>query len=244
MTASYIYALVRPCDVFHLDQPGIDGGTVRLVAGDHIAAVVSTVDDSLFDAKTVEARANDLGWLASLARAHDGVVNAAAAGTTTVPLRLGTTCADDASVRALLYDLAPAAVSCLSRLHGRAEWGVQLLAAPRPPEPREATMQESGTAFLRRRRGELQQADALRVADEAKAAAVYNQLAACSVDAQRRPIRTQHARPMLLNAAFLVDASSEDRFRRGVEDVADAFGSHRVVLTGPWAPYSFAELSP
>lgn len=243
MTASYIYAFVRP-GPFQIAQPGIDGGSVRLVAGDDVAAVVSEMDESVFDSQTLEARADDLGWIASVARAHDAVVNAAAALTTTIPLRLGTTCADDASVRALLDDLAPEALSCLSRLDGRAEWGVQLFAAPRPSGPRHGPAHESGTAFLRRRRGELQQAEALRAADEAKAAAVYEQLAALTAGAHRHPTRTLNGRPMLLNAAFLVDASSADVFRDSVESLAESYGSSRVVLTGPWAPYSFAELSP
>lgn len=243
MTASYIYAFVRPGEC-KINQSGIDGNPVRLVANDDVAAVVSSVDESLFDPETLEARVDDLNWIATLAQAHDEVVSAAAAQTTTLPLRLGTTCADDASVRSLLDDLASQAVDCLARLDGRAEWGVQLFAATRPPGRRDGAAHESGTDFLRRRRAELEQAEALRVEEEAKAAAAYEQLAALSAEAQRHPTRNQNGRSMVLNAAFLVDVSSADRFRQSVETLSDSYGSGRVALTGPWAPYSFAELSP
>src|SRR5690242_14104995 len=124
---TYLYALVRPGDV-RIEVPGIMSRPVRVVAVEQFGAVVSSVPDDLFAADTIESRMGDAGWVATIARAHDDVVAAATQLVTTIPLRLGTTSADDDSVRALLGDLAKAAMRTFDRFEGRTEYGVQVFA--------------------------------------------------------------------------------------------------------------------
>ena len=251
MTATYIYALIRPFTdpAVTLHVVGIDEEKVRVVTHGDVAAVVSAIDETRFaDAEAVKASLADLHWIEAVARAHDAVVNAAAGLTTTVPLRLGTTCADDDAVRELLDDLAPAARRAFERVDGCREWGVQLLAAGDRSPDLQAPQAESGAAFLRRRRAELRRADEAHADQAAAADAVFDALARVSAASRRHPpqdrgLRTD-ARTMLLNASFLVDAAAEDRFHRTLKELASAHGPDRVVLTGPWAPYSFAELTP
>ena len=45
---------------------------------------------------------------------------------------------------------------------------------------------------------------------------------------------------MLLNAAYLLDASDGTSFTAAVAAEATAHPELRVELTGPWPPYSFA----
>jgi hypothetical protein len=246
-TRTYLYALLRAKDDAQLaiDDAGIDDAPVRVVAADDLAAVVSTVAAESFDPASIEAHMADLTWLESVARAHDRVVSAAARAATVIPLRLGTTCADDASARELLTDLSPAALRTFDRLDGRWEFGVQLLATTRSRPPN-AGPSESGVAFLRRRQAELQQDDAVRAAETQLAQAAFEGLAALAVDSRRNPPRetTPTGAAMLLNGVFLVDSDVVARFRAAVDDLAASLGQERVVLTGPWAPYSFAELAP
>ena len=242
-TRTYLYALVRPTDA-QVDTPGIDGAAVRVVEADGVAAVVSTVRADLFDPETLESRMSDLSWVESVARAHDAVVTAAADASTTIPLRLGTTSDDDRSVHDLLVDLAPAARRSLDRLERRVEYGVQLL-APAARSAVAAGSSEAGAAFLRRRRAELQQDEVRRTAEIEQAETAFQTLSSLAAASRHNRLREAPAGrtgTMLLNAAFLVDEDAVATFRAGVDELAASLGPDRVVITGPWAPYSFADL--
>ena len=240
---TYLYALVRPGDV-RIEVPGIESRPTRVVAVDSFGAIVSSVPEELFAADSIESRMNDAGWVATIARAHDDVVAAATRVATTIPLRLGTTSADDESVRALLTDLANSAMRTFDRFQGRTEYGVQVFAA-RPAPSDVAADREGGAAFLRRRRAELQQDEALRAAAAAEAETAYELLRKAAVDGRRIPVRDRKSDatgPMMLNGAFLVDDAAVTSFRAVADQLAASLGPGRIVITGPWAPYSFAEL--
>lgn len=240
---TYLYALVRPGDV-QVDVAGIMSRPTRVVALDAFGAVVGTVPADLFADETIESRMGDPQWVATLARAHDDVVAAAMSVATTIPLRLGTTSGDDESVRDLLADLAKPTLRTFDRFEGRTEYGVQVF-APRPPVGDPSAQQEGGAAFLRRRRAELQQDEALRSAATEEAETAYELLSRLAVDGRRIPVRDRPSDttgPMLVNGAFLVDTAAVAGFRAVVDQLAARMGADRVVITGPWAPYSFAEL--
>lgn len=245
-TRTYVYALVRPANV-HLDLAGIDAAPVRVLAhAEDIAAVVSTVAADLFDPAAVEARLADLTWVEAVARAHDAVVSAAAESGTAIPLRLGTTAADDEAVRGLLADLAAAARREFDRLQNRREYGVQVFAGTRD---RKATAApgETGLSFLQRRRAELEQEEADTTTEVTQAEDVVTALAADAVECRRNAPRNGPSEVgssrMLVNAVFLVDDERAEAFRARVQELAASLGPGRIVLTGPWAPYSFAELT-
>jgi hypothetical protein len=242
---SYLYALVRPADIA-IDATGIDAAPVRIVSGQDIGAVVSTVSADTFDPALMEDRMADLQWVETVARAHDDVVNAAARVATTIPLRLGTTSDDDDTVRELVTDLTPAARRSFDRLQGRAEYGVQVF-GPARRATTAAARSEGGAAFLRRRRAELQQDEVERAAVAEQATTAFDSLARLAADSRRNPLRDVGpgvAGTMLLNGAFLIEQDEVPAFRTAVDDLAAAFGPQRVVITGPWAPYSFADLEP
>lgn len=247
--AAYVYALVRPVPAGRenasAEVAGIDGAPVRIVgAGERaVAALVSSVDAGQFGAEAVRRNTGDLRWLEQVARAHDTVISAWAAVTTTLPLRLGTTCADDDAVRSLLADLGGRAEAALARLDGRQEWGVKLLGSP-PPGANGPERPSSGAEFLRARRRELHERERALQADEEHADEVFRALHKVSAAARRSVSGARQAedgRPVLLNSAFLVDAAEAEAFRHEVNSLARRVPGE-LVLTGPWAPYSFAEL--
>jgi hypothetical protein len=240
---TYLYALVRPADV-RIEAPGIMSRPTRVVAVETFGAVVSSVPEDLFAADSIESRMSDAGWVTTIARAHDDVVAAATHVATTIPLRLGTTSDNDDSVRALLSDLAMAATRTFDRFEGRTEYGVQVF-APRPRSGATGAEREGGAAFLRRRRAELQQDEALRAAAAEEADTAFELLTRAAVDARRIRVRDRTPEttgPMVLNGAFLVDTGAVASFREVADQLAASLGPDRVVITGPWAPYTFAEL--
>jgi hypothetical protein len=247
--ATYLYAVIRPLPRGALnDLTGISGARVRTLERDGIGCVVSTVSLTEFGERELAANLNELTWLERVAREHDAVVRAAAQLTTTAPLRMATVCRDDAAALAKLAELGDRTRAVLQRLDGRIEWGVKAFAVTRPAPVPAAAGAVSGADYLRRRKQESterQQADA---AAAEQAAAVYAALAdesvaGCRHRAQDRQL-TGVEEPMLLNAAFLVEHSSAQRFANAVDELAARYPALRLERTGPWPPYSFASLDP
>lgn len=252
-TATYLYAVMRPAPAGGAQgMAGVGGAPVRVLSVDGLECLVSTVPLSEFGESALRRNLGDLGWLERTARAHDEVVRAATAAATTAPLRLATVYRDDASAIASVRDLAASAGALLDRLDGRVEWGVKVFAAQPPQDPPadtpDPTQTTPGTAYLRRRRAAAsQRATALETAAQ-QAESVYRALAGTAVAGRRHrlqdPALSGVVEPMLLNAAFLVDAGSAERFRTTAGGIAADHAGIRMDVTGPWPPYSFAELSP
>ena len=248
-SATYLYAVTRPVDGSSVSQlRGIGGAPLRVLEVGELGCVVSTVSLDEFGEEPLQRNLADLGWLARVAREHDAVVQGLAEVTTAVPLRLGAVYVDDGSAAVRVARLRAAARATLDVLDGREEWGVKMYAVQPETEPQTvpADRPSSGLEYLRRRRGELARKtiDARALAEDADA--VFEELRSVSVLARRHrpqdPALSGVKRPMLLNAAFLVDRDGRPEFHRAVERLAQARPEGAVVRTGPWPPYSFATL--
>jgi hypothetical protein len=101
-----------------------------------------------------------------------------------------------------------------------------------------------GLAYLRRRRAQLTAARESKTAAATGARALHTELTAKATDTRLhppQPVQLGGVRmPMLLNAAYLLDASAGVTFTAAVAGLATAHPELRVELTGPWPPYSFA----
>jgi hypothetical protein len=132
-------------------------------------------------------------------------------------------------------------------LDGREEWGLKMYAAAPALDAAPAAEGEStGAAYLRRRQAEHSQRAAVMDRAGRDAELVFAVLANHAVRAHRHrpqdPRLSGDPRPMVLNAAFLVDRSRVEDFRGMVADLAGQRVPESIVLTGPWPPYSFASL--
>lgn len=245
MTATYLYAITHELTDSDIgDLRGVGGTAVRVLHGDRMSCLVSTVDLTEFGEDALRNNLEDLAWLERTAREHDDVVRAGAALTATVPLRLATICLNDESARQRLNEFGEAARHALAKIDGHDEWGVKLFAdrAASDPDPAEPVV-VSGTAYLRQRRASmlLRERSAgrmLRVAEE-----IFESLAVLATDARRhRPHDrrlTGDDRPMVLNAAFLVDRQRLAAFRSAVDVLVGTDCDVSVDVTGPWPAYSF-----
>ncbi|MEU1891124.1 GvpL/GvpF family gas vesicle protein [Streptomyces pristinaespiralis] len=258
----YVYAVARPFEAGGQAAPtGVGGLPARPFEHGGLTAVVSDVRAEDFEEAPLRRRLEDLEWLAETARAHESVVRAVSAVTGVVPLRLATVCRGESGVRRLLDEGRHRFTTNLDRLEGRVEWGVKLYAEP-DPEPDRASAAEpapgppprggDGTAspgrdYLRRRMRSRQTREQNWARADALARQLHTELSRCA-DGQRlhRPQSGQLARASgvnVLNAAFLVRREESDAFVGQVERLTPRDASVRVELTGPWAPYSFADLS-
>jgi hypothetical protein len=250
-TLAYVYAVARDLPALAAsvaDLPGVSGGPVRLVRaepGDDVAALVSDVAAADFAEEPLKRHMEDLDWLETVARAHHGVVEAAAQGTTVLPLRLATVYLDDDRVRAMLAAHRDAFADRLDRLARHTEWGVKLYVEAPAREEQPAAAAGTGRDYLRMRRAQRgSREDAYRAAQGA-AARVEEAARGHAVDRVRhRPQQGTLARgpgENIVNDAYLVPQREAEAFR---EDVTRAVAAQaqgvRVEITGPWVPYSFA----
>lgn len=247
---SYLYAVGEAALADATDLPtlrGVDDASVRAVVEGDLTAVVSPVSRTRFNEKSLRAALEDLRWLENTARAHHGVVDALAAAHPVAPVRLATIYHDEDNVRALLADRAPELSTALSRLRGRAEWGVKAFAVPAdehsPADPAEEPAGAGpGTSYLLRRRAQRDRSARHREHATEAAERAYRELGRHAVASRRYPPQdprlTGRHDEMLLNAAYLVPETLAGALRRLVEGWADPH--LRLELTGPWAAYSFA----
>lgn len=265
MTAArYVYAVGRALDPTALTEPtglaglrGIDGADVQLVAYGDVVAVVSPAPDDAAqsggaggetgDEAGLQARLEHLDELAAIAEAHHAVVTAVAALTVVAPFRLATIYQDEHRVRELLHTRYGELRALLDRLDGTVEVGVKLYADDRPPAPAATgagAADGSGKAYLRQlsRRHQRRDEEWRNVA--AAVERVDTALGEHALDRnQHRPQPAQLSGASgrnVLNVAYLIPAARLVDFTEAARRLASG-EPVRVAVTGPWAPYSFAE---
>ncbi|MFE2992862.1 GvpL/GvpF family gas vesicle protein [Streptomyces sp. NPDC059262] len=230
---------------------GVDGHGVGLVATEGLVALVSAVPADVFDEAALRHQLEDLGRLEEIARAHHAVVDAAFAQAVVLPFRLATVYLDEARVAGMLVDHHDRFTELLAWLDGHIELGVKVHAHPESASssPQDAPRSAGGPASpgraylqqrMQQRRGteDFYRAAAV-VADNVTE--VAQQLARAVVE--HRPQQSDlsgRTGVNMANYAYLVPTGAEKDFRREVEAAARSVSGVEVVVTGPWAPYSFA----
>jgi hypothetical protein len=226
---------------------GIGGAPVRVVVGERLAAIVSSVDPLQFSVDPLRHNLQDLSWVAVTARTHHAVIDAVWRHQAIAPLRLATIYRDDDSVRALLNSRESEFLEVLNRIRGRQEWGVKAFAVSRD-EPEPANEDEAGlgpgAAYLLRKRDVRERTSRRRRRVHDAAEYLHRLLAALAQDSRRYALQdprlSGHPADLVLNAAYLIEESESAQFRTTLERWRSP--DIRVELTGPWAPYSFATL--
>jgi gas vesicle protein GvpL/GvpF len=221
---------------------GIDGTPVAALPQAGIAALVSRVPAAGFARGELERRLEDLDTLEALARAHDGVLEAALDEGDVVPFAMCTLFKTPDGVRELLAADAERLTRSLELVRGMAEWGVKAFAvAPQIPVPSAGA--RSGTEYLLRRRAEAELKAAADSTLESSVAGVHAELAAAAAAAvlQRPQDRRLSGRDdeMLLNASYLIPRDRAAGFAALVREISDREASLELELTGPWPPYHF-----
>lgn len=225
----YSYGVAWPFDparVAHLR--GVDGAAVSAIEHEGVVAVVSTLTSASANPRVLRARLERLDEVEALARAHHTVVDAIAAHTPIVPFRLATIHAGRWPVAQLLRRRHQQFVAALERVAGCAEIGVKVYALPdaNPPGHRREDVHLDAATVAH-----LVQAELGDLAAESR------------LHRPQDPQLSGLPGENVLNAAYLVDEREVDQFvARAGRLGADAAAGVRVIVTGPWAPYSFADL--
>jgi hypothetical protein len=184
---------------------------------------------------------------------HHRVVEAACAAGPTLPVRLGTSFADEAALAAALDGSAGALIEALGRVAGKRELALALewlrgdgdgAAAPPPSAqdpPRGDTsaaqgIHGSGRAYMEQRREHWATLDRRR----RRAEELLQALRALLGPRERlADVRVAPSAPLALRCAVLVDEAEVARLTGRLRTAAEAWTDVRLRLAGPWAPYSF-----
>jgi hypothetical protein len=232
------------------DVTGVGGGRVRAVRAAGLTAIVEDVSRLEFGAAALRANLEDLAGLDRTARAHHGVISAAAGRGPVVPMRLATVYSRDEGVTVTLRDRAADLREALGRLRARSEWGVKAYAAgPRqaPVDQASSAGQGPGAAYLQRRQAQLAARQDSLAAATASARVVHAELERLCVAARLHPPQsaqlTGQRAAMVMNAAYLVADARASDFAVAVTGLTARHQDIRLILTGPWPAYSFAGVS-
>jgi hypothetical protein len=156
------------------------------------------------------------------------VVEAIMAGGAMLPLRFGTQLEREEEMAAVLSERRDELLRSLERVRGKAELGLRMI--PEGSEPGSCAGETSGRRYLLARvRAHRRYEEAIRE--------LHDPLAALSV-ANR--IRQAPTPPAILVATYLVDSKRIATFRLRADELAQRQGAMRVIVTGPWPPYTFA----
>lgn len=192
-TGTYVYGVCRALAPEWLRPVrGVGRAQVRSLEHCDLAAVVSDVDLDEFGSEGLQRNLEDLDWLADVAWVHDRVVKTVATHATIAPLRMAVVCLDDDSVRAKLDESHDRVDAALSRIEHRVEWGVKAYLDDENAKRTRESPAESGAAYLRRRRSEL---ESRKTAEKSAAAAeledlLHSTLSAETVASRRYPPST------------------------------------------------------
>ncbi|HTI40338.1 MAG TPA: GvpL/GvpF family gas vesicle protein [Vicinamibacterales bacterium] len=224
-----VYALVSPPPA-HLNLPGVGGERLKVITIDRIGAIVG------------ELRRAPAPSVRNLRRYAAAVEAIAAKTSATLPARYATTVADTDELTVVIRSRRAALRHRLTTVRGRAQMTVRLLES----ESGDAAFPSQSTVTSRTRLrlgyGATQGTQYLRqkVADAAAARAVP------AFDRIRPAIRTYvkdervEKRGGVVTINHLVPRGAAERYRDIVERAADE-QALRLVVTGPWPPYAFAD---
>jgi Gas vesicle synthesis protein GvpL/GvpF len=201
--------------VDHPGPPLPDVASLRAVISNDLAAVCGAATDGKVSPERL--------WH------HEEIVEALMRDRDTLPFRYGTVLPDeDAAVR-ILRERHDELVGALARVRGAVEVAVRVMTADR--ERPGAGPPVSGVEYLR--------ASAGGVAARAEAARAVDEPLATAARATVR--RATGSDDELLRAAYLVDRDHVASFTDLVAELQRRLPALRLLCTGPWAPYSFAQ---
>src|SRR5215216_794134 len=224
----YAYCLVEDLNAFDATTRGISGAAVRSLQIDELAVLVTD-----FNADTVAvARENALD--------HAAAVRSVLDRTTPLPFRFGTLVSEQ-QLRSYVAARKPALETNLSLVRGCVEMSVKMIwqvAMDQEDEPKKP-VQGIGAAFLAAKRSEILGSE-LRAAKATEISTWLHE----SVNGLTRgeKLNIQPSEKLFLTAAHLVERDNLNQYRTKMVQARDERRGLHFLLSGPWPPYSFANI--
>lgn len=232
----YIYCLSEEAAPNTFDGvSGIGGAMIQVISCGAINAVVSEHGSE----RAEVTRDNVI--------AHEEIINRALAGATPIPCRFGTivTAGD---LRNYVYSHNSKLETLFAKVRGAVEMNIRVIrdktaikgesaVAVSATQSRETL--SPGRAFLLSRQREIRGDETLRKDADEIASWLDDRL---SDLARETSMSVRPAEALVIKAAHLVERSQIDLYRERVRSVRKERIDLRFMMSGPWPPYSFADL--
>jgi hypothetical protein len=251
----YLYGFV-PADAKAPEHlAGIDNRNVSLARAGELFAAVSSVPADEFAPARIEARLQDLQWVAEQGAAHEGVVAWFVDHSEILPAPLFTMYSSLEAMQAAVAERADEVGREMQRLHGLREWDLKISFnehvltqnAARVSEKvaeldREIAAAPAGKGYLLQKKRSDVLKHEVRHAAHRKAVDVLNAMHASVVETKSLPLpRDAETLPVVLHAALLAHNTRQADIIAQLEQHAHQLRAIGMDLTfsGPWAPYRF-----
>ena len=250
-TATYVYCVVKSAKAPSLARApkGIAGAEKPRVvdAGGGYRLVVATAPLSKYSAEKINARLEDIEWVAERGAEHEALVEHVAENATVVPMKMFTLFSNDERAVAHVTKMKKTLDRVVDRIAGCDEWGLRILfdeaeATRLAAEEARASKPTSGTSFLERKKKQQDVRKSLNASAADEVDGLYDALGKIAKRSVRRSAPNRElAGRVLLDAVFLLPKKEVKRFQKTVGDTAEGLASRgfHVALTGPWPAYSF-----
>lgn len=223
----YVYCLAEGVDRLHKTPHGVSGAPVRIAHFQDLSAVVSVCKDFRVTRKNVLA--------------HHEVVQSITERTTPLPARFGTL----VTVEQLSHYVSThhqAIKAKLSHVHGRVEMNVRMIETidgAKTPQENE-TVPGPGTAFLLEKQREILCRQAGTAQKEQLTAWLREKLGELIKEEKISLSPSQTV--ILARADHLIERDNVQEYRTKMTKAVDERPDIRFMVSGPWPPYSFANI--
>jgi hypothetical protein len=178
---------------------------------------------------------------------HEAVVEAVRKQGPALPVRFGTMFRDESSIAEALAERYDVLAADLQRLGGKVELSLTAIwAEPSNDPPHEPWQTDAvpagrgaGANYLLERAARVRRDDALTQRARGVAQDLDGVLGWLALE---RRVSLLPTPKIAVRAAYLLDPASVSAFRAAFESIRGSRGELRVLLTGPWPPYSFVKL--
>ncbi|HKV35853.1 MAG TPA: GvpL/GvpF family gas vesicle protein [Pyrinomonadaceae bacterium] len=212
--------------IYNGENEGISGTPVTLLCLDDFALLVS----DFAGASVAVTRDNVLK--------HAAIVGSLLPFTTPLPFRFGTL-ATEAELDSYLTARSKALQAKFEVVRGCVEMNVKIIWDRKWTEEKSEVEMKPGTAFLREKKREIFGSEA-RSAEAKRIAGWLEERVGESVRETR--INTNTTDKLLVTAAHLVERGAIDRYRSAVKNAQADRPELHFLASGPWPPYSFANI--
>jgi hypothetical protein len=252
----YLYAVASAnaeAAIGRAELRGIDGGRVEAIVEGDLLGATSVVPASDYEEEPLNARLQDLEWLAPRAASHQEVNGRLLElADAVVPLAFGAIYRDEEGVRELLRARSDDLADRLRAVEGRAEWIISIERDGSAPPPGDAVRALDaeiaaalpGRAFLLGKRRDEVIREERRTRDAAVAEETWSTIEAIAERVYREPLIDDPLAEAIARFSVLARRDREvelgDVVRRlGAAGTSDGY---RVRLSGPWPAYRFGGL--
>jgi hypothetical protein len=217
-----------------------------------IGAIYSEVELDEFVGPAAEARLQDLAWLGPRVCRHEAVIEQAMSRAAVLPARFATLFTSLKSLESYVVERREAIAGFFAQLGDRQEWAVKGLldraaaledALRKLSRPAAAEDRSPGARYFEQKRIKAQAEREFnrRLKEHCRQAASALNAAAGGFRERKVMPAEEGGAEAVLNWAFLLAPAEITGFRAALDRLqgGEAFPGLRLVMTGPWPPYSF-----